>query len=339
MSDRNNFRVSVGGYHKHDVSTYIEQLKADAKTAEHKYQSLLSSVRQENTRLVSRIGELESRIGTLEQRLIAQQRRADEMEQQASTLMSDLSRCRTAFEQNRQRAKRLSHAFETSARENQSLRESLLHAEHENERLEQMRRRLAAILLEPDASGYNAPLSVVRGRMQQNEEDYPVGLGNNDLEEMHQDLDDLGESIANRLADIDGFIHATATIHSEPEGDQNDLTTDSHIYFHPNAVEDEGATQPKRENNAVHNIIREDVSELDIEEVRDAARKGFTPLSDRGDDNHQRQHMPSDVEKRWQRLGFVVRRGHDDAGYVEENRKSDPMFSSPIWSDDEAKQG
>ncbi len=341
MSDRNNFRVSVGGYHKRDVSTYIEQLKADAKTAEHKYQSLLSSVRQENTRLVSRIGELESRIGTLEQRLVAQQRRADEMEQQANTLMSDLSRCRTAFEQNRQRAKRLSHAFETSARENQSLRESLLYAERENERLEQMRRRLAAILLEPDASGYNAPLSVVRGRMQQNEEDYPAGLGNNDLEEMHQDLDDLGESIANRLADIDGFIHATATIRTDPEGDQNELTTDTHVYLHPDAAvfKDEGSPQPKSENSAVHNIIREDLSELDIEEVRDAARKGFTPHSDRGDDDHRQQHMPSDVQKRWQRLGFVVRRGRDDADYVEENRRSDPMFSSPIWSDDEAKRG
>ncbi len=341
MSERKNFRVSVGGYHKRDVSTYIEQLTAEAKTAEHKYQSLLSSVRQENTRLVSRIGELESRIGTLEQRLVAQQRRADEMEQQANTLMSDLSRCRTAFEQNRQRAKRLSHAFETSARENQSLRQSLLHAERENERLEQMRRRLAAILLEPDASGYSAPLSVVRGRAQQNEEDYPAGLGNNDLEEMHQDLDDLGESIANRLADIDGFIHATATLRTEPEDEQNDFTMDSRVYLHPDAsgLEDEELRQPKREDAPVHTIIREDLSGLDIEEVRDAARKGFTPRSERNEDNNERQHTPSAVEKRWQRLGFVVRRGHDDADYVEENRKSDPMFSSPIWSDDDAKQG
>ncbi len=333
MGNRNNFRVSVGGYHKRDVTTYIEQLAADAKTAEHKYQSIISSVRQENTRLVSRVGELETRIGTLEHRLVAQQRREEELEQQATALMSDLSRCRTAFEQNRQRAKRLSRAFENSARENQALRESLLYAERENERLEQMRRRLAAILLEPDSSGYSAPLSVVRGRTEQSDEDYPVGLGNNDLEEMHQDLDELGESIANRLADIDGFIHATAGIREDTQSDSVDPNPDTA------AFEADEMSAPKHQTQARQATAGEDLSHMDIHDVRDAARKGFTPRPEHKEQDHEHQHTPSAVEKRWQRLGFVVRRGRDDADYVEENRAADPMFSSPIWLDDEAKRG
>ncbi len=334
MSERKNFRVSVGGYHKNDVMNYIDKLTSDAKAAEYRCQSLLSSVRQENTRLISRIGELETRLGTLELRLAEEQRRADALEQQASVLMGDLTRCRTAFEQNRQRAKRLSNAFESSARENQALRESLMYAERENERLEQMRRRLAAILLEPDAAGYTAPLSVIRDHARSDEQNRAIGLDQNDLEEMNQDLDELGESIANRLADIDGFINATAKVRRE---DSTVMTQEHADEFSHKAVPQPDPQAPVQRQPDVDNAYDIDLSPLDSQDVRKAARSGFTPPAN---NNHtQKRHAPPMVEKRWQRLGFVVRRGRDDEDYVEENRSADPLFSAPIWSDDTPGQG
>lgn len=344
MNERKNFRVSVGGYHKRDVMTYIEKLTADAKAAEQRYQSLLSSVRQENTRLISRIGELETRVATLEQRLAEERRRALELEQQANTLMGDLSRCKTAFEQNRERAKRLSRAFENSTRENQALRESLMYAERENERLEQMRRRLAAILLEPDATGYTAPLSVVRGHLPSQDEDRTIGFGESDIEEMNQDLDELGQSIANRLADIDGFINATKAVAVPKDTDEETVhPAEGRIYPYPGVVmhEQEDAPMHEPEPNSIREAGSVDISELDSQGVREAARKGFTPVPrpNESEIDRQRSHTPSTVEKRWQRLGFVVRRGRDDEDYVEENRSSNPLFSAPIWSDDGANQG
>lgn len=323
MKDHKEFRRAVGGYYKHDVNAYIDRLTADARAAEQRYQSVLSGVRQENTRLVSRLGELEARLETLENRLCAEQRRADELEHQANTLSGDLSRCRSAYEQTRQRAKRLSHSFEASVRDNQALHESLMRAEHENERLEQMRRRLAAILLEPDAACL-APMTAAPAAAE-----YSAGFGQGDLEEMTQNLDELGESIANRLADIDGFIHSTTKVRASRVS-------------RPRHAEEASVEAPEVRQTVKPqpaSARRVDLTGVGSNEIREAARGGFSPVMPQNDLPTNRQsHAPSSVEKRWQRLGFVVRRGRDDEEYVEENRAADPMFSSPIWTEDGPKK-
>ncbi|MFA9381699.1 MAG: hypothetical protein ACERKO_11630, partial [Acetanaerobacterium sp.] len=321
MSERNNFRVAVGGYHKRDVMTYIEQLTSNAKASEQRYQSLLSSVRRENTRLVSRISELENRLGDLEQRLADEKQRADTLELQAGSLMSDLSRCKAAFEQNRQRARRLSRAFESSAHENQALYESLMHAEQENDRLEQLRMRLMSILLEADADGHPSQLTVWKAARRDNDT-YDPGAPHerNDLDEMNENLDNLGESIANRLADIDGFIHGAAKTAHTPSLDSEAHATE---YDTPPAADPSagGIDQARKDTvqSGCEDAYAPDMPDGALHLPHPDTRSGSPGTTDH---HEQRRHAPPMVEKRWERLGFSMSSKDDEDHYADEDSAS-----------------
>ncbi len=254
MVGRRSFRVAVGGYHKQDVMTYIDQLTADAKSAEQKYQAMLSTLRQENTRLITHVGELENRMGVLDERLAEQKRRADRLEHQASALMDELSRCREAFDQNRMRAQSLAGALENKEQENDILRENLLLARQENAKLELLRRRLASLLLEAEADAeLEAPGFAMHAepRYQENlysvEEPLHAGPTLADLEKMQQDLDRLGDSIANRLQDIDGFMNGGAL-------DRTPRTPFFNVYGGPADPEEEQDTDDTQEEDATASL-------------------------------------------------------------------------------------